>query len=275
MTLRGVKAQKPFAKAFDLAQKYRADLVATGATRPLFAKAKKENRGELYIYEQIGEDWWTGGGVTAASVATALKEAKGVDGLDIFINSPGGDVFEAKAIYAQLCRFEADKVVHVDGLCASAATFIAMAGNKIITAPAATWMVHEAWAGAVGRAEDMRAMGALLDMMNGDIAGIYAARTGRTCEEMLAVMAGETWMNATEALAQKFTDEIAPAVTADAEETGEEAATASAHPMVRSAARTQEQLTSVSPATLLAMKAEMRRRNHPGRPGEQRTPAGR
>lgn len=171
--------------------------------------AKSGDTGELYIYEMIGEDWWTGGGVTAKKIVEALDALKGVSTVNVYINSEGGDVFEAKAIFENLKRFAAEKVVHVDGIAASAATFIAMAGDRIITAPAATWMVHEAWAMAVGRAGDMRAMADVLDLENRAIAETYAARTKRSAEEMVELMAAETWMSAQEAKDLGFTDEIA------------------------------------------------------------------
>lgn len=173
-------------------------------------------RGSLYIYDVIGEDWWTGGGVTAKSVQTALDGMKGATALDVYVNSPGGDIFEAKAIYAQLRRFSGEKVVHIDGIAASAATFIAMAGDRIITAPAATWMIHEVWAVAGGRSSDFRAMADTLDMENGTFAETYAKRTGQSVEDVRAWMAAETWMNASEAKARGFTDEIAEAETSDA-----------------------------------------------------------
>lgn len=174
----------------------------------LFARSAKENVGNLYIYSMIGSSWFEEG-VTAESVRNALEALKGVKTLNVFINSEGGDVFEAKAIYTQLKRFGAEIVVHIDGIAASAATFIAMAGSKIITSPAATWMVHEAWTLAMGNAADFRDSADLLDMMNDDIATIYSKRTGRPVEEMRALMNVETWMNAQEALDAKFTDEVA------------------------------------------------------------------
>lgn len=196
--------QHPFAKAREIAARFRAEAKGDG----LFSKVSADV-GELYLYDSIGEDWWSGGGITAQKIVDALKAMEGVKTLDIFINSPGGDVFEAKAIYENLRRFDAEKVVHIDGIAASAATFIAMAGTKIITASPATWMVHEVSAFAWGRAAEMRAMAEVLDIENRAIASIYAARTGKTEAEMLDLMAAETWMSAKDALAKGFTDEVA------------------------------------------------------------------
>lgn len=176
----------------------------------IFARVadKAKATGNLYIYDIIGIDWWTGEGITAQAVAAALEGLSGVKTLNVYINSEGGDVFEAKAIYTQLKRFDAEKVVWIDGIAASAATFVAMAGDKIVTAPEATWMVHEAWGGAMGQAADLRAYADVLDMMNNDIATIYSKRTGASVDEMKALMAKTMWMTAQEALALKFTDEI-------------------------------------------------------------------
>lgn len=259
---------RAFAKAHGIANRFRA----LAGKRPLFAK-KGDDRGELYIYETIGADWWTGGGITGKSVKDALAEMKGVKSLDIFINSEGGDVFEAKAIYTNLLRFDAEKVVHVDGIAASAATFIAMAGDKIITSPVATWMVHEAWSMAMGRAADMRAMADLLDLENRTIAETYAKQTEGTVDEMLALMDAETWMNAQTALDKGFTDEIAEDDTGDDEEA--EPSTSKTSALIAAAAATQERIRSVSPASLLVARAEMRRRDtttrsDPAKPGTQR-----
>lgn len=225
---------------------------------------KADTVGELFIYEQIGFDCWTGEGVTGKSVADALAEMKGVKTLNVFINSEGGDVFEAKAIYSQLKRFDAQKVMHIDGIAASAATFIAMAGDRIITSPVATWMVHQAWSGAMGRAEDMRAMADLLDIENQTIAETYAARTKGDVAAMLALMAAPpdgTWMNAAKALELRFTDEIA----ADEDDEEPQASAAAAKSKVAGAlALTQSRLKSMSASAVLAAKADMSRRNHPG-----------
>lgn len=197
---------------------------AVGA-RPLFTADAAGNRGELFIYEDIGGfDWWTGQeGLTAKRVADALAAMKGATTLDIFINSGGGDIWEAKAIYEQLLRFGGERIVHIDGIAASAASFIAMVGTKIITGSTATWMIHEVQTIAMGRAADLRATADVLDLENKTFAETYAARTKRPVDEILGWMAAETWMNAAEAKDRGFTDEISAAsapVPAPAPQTG-------------------------------------------------------
>lgn len=220
-------------KARQLAARHRTAL----GLKPFVAKSATDV-GDLYVYSSIGESWWDDSGVTAKKVKDALVELKGVKTLNIYINSEGGDIFEAKAIYSLLERFDAEKVVHVDGLAASAATFIAMVGSKIITASHATWMIHEVRSLAFGRAEEMRAMADLLDLENRTFAETYAKRTKNTVDDVLAWMNAETWMNASDSKERGFTDEVRDPY----EEEDDEKVAASAAPVSRIAAMTQEQL---------------------------------
>lgn len=242
--------------------------VAAGGKPRIWSKAPaKEDPaapdvGELFIYENIGFDLMTCDGITGKTVAEALTELKGCKLLNVFINSEGGDVFEAKAIYSQLVRFgdDADVVMHIDGIAASAATFIAMAGDRIITSPVATWMVHQAWSGAMGRAEDMRAMADLLDLENETIAQTYATRTKKPVDQMRALMSAPpdgTWMNAAKALELGFTDEIS-ADEDDGEDFGPKDAVGS--PVSSALALTQRRLKSLSAGQLLSAKVDMHRR---------------
>lgn len=203
--------------AFDIARQFAArHREATG--RQAFHAEVVGERGALYLYDLIGQDWWTGEGITGKSVQLAIDGMKGAKALDVYVNSPGGDIFEAKAIYAQLRRFNGERVVYVDGIAASAASFIAMAGDRIVTAPAATWMIHEVWARGGGTAADHLALAEVLDMENRTFAETYAKRTGQKIEDVLAWMAKETWMNAAEAKERGFTDEIAEAGDAASED---------------------------------------------------------
>jgi len=175
------------------------------------AQAEVSLAGRLYLYDVIGADPWTGGGITATAVAAALDAltAAGAKSLEVFINSPGGDVSEGVTIFETLRRFGGTKTVRVDGIAASAASLIAMAGDRIITSPSGMWMVHEAWTFACGGSGDLRKTAEVLDICNGSMAIAYAARTKRSLEQCRAVMAAETWMSADEALALGFTDEVA------------------------------------------------------------------
>jgi ATP-dependent Clp protease protease subunit len=201
-----VEMLKQLERALALHARYAANL----GTRELRGELKGD-RGSLYIYDIIGLDWWTGTGITGKSVAEELAglKAKGAKAVDVYVNSPGGDIFEAKAIFAELRRFDGERKVHVDGIAASAASFIAMAGDHITTAPAATWMIHEVWARVAGTAADHRKLADVLDIENQAFAQTYAARSKQKVEDVMAWMSAETWMNADTAKARGFTDSIA------------------------------------------------------------------
>lgn len=166
---------------------------------------------EVYLYDEIG-----GWGITAAEFVAEFK-ALGPRPVDLHLNSPGGDVFDGVAIYTALVQHPADVTVHVDGIAASAASFIACAGTRVVMAKPATLMIHDAWGLCVGNADDMRSTGDLLDKLSTTIAGIYADRTGGEPADWRATMRGEAWYNAAEAVAAGLADEIAaPPARADA-----------------------------------------------------------
>jgi ATP-dependent protease ClpP protease subunit len=197
-----------FARARTLADGFASRLHRPAMHRAANPRAELAGDGsaEVYIYDAIG-GWW--GGLTADSFRQQLESLKGAKRLNIFVNSPGGDVFEAKAMLSQLERFDAQKVLYVDGLIASAATFLAMGADRIVTAPHGTWMVHNAWGLAAGDAQAMRDYAELLDLVSADIAGVYARRTKQPLEKLQELMDAETWMNAEQALELGFTDKVA------------------------------------------------------------------
>lgn len=166
-----------------------------------FAKTKGK-RGEIYIYEAIGEGWF--GGITAKSFADMMKDLGKVDALDIYVNSPGGNVFDGIAIYNQIRRFDGEKVVCIDGIAASIASVIAMAGDEIRIADNGMIMIHDAWGLAIGTADEMRKTADSLDKVNGTIIDTYIARTGGKRDEIAKWMSDETWMNADEAVERGF-----------------------------------------------------------------------
>jgi ATP-dependent protease ClpP protease subunit len=181
-----------------------------GTASPALLAAKKNDKGEgeLIIYAPIGQSFWEEG-VTDKQVIEKLEELKGIRKLSVRINSEGGSVWDGKAIENAIRRFDCEeKVTYVDGLAASAATFIAMACPKVVSAPNATWMIHEAAWMAIGRASDLRSVADVLDKENRTIAETYARKCGKSVEECLDMMAKETWMNAEESMEHGFTDEI-------------------------------------------------------------------
>jgi ATP-dependent protease ClpP protease subunit len=170
--------------------------------------AKSAKRAEILIYGPIGPEFW-GDEVSAAKFAEMLAEVGDVAELDVRINSPGGDVFDGVAIYRQLVEHKAKITVHIDGIAASAASFIAMAGDHIIIAEAGVMMIHDAWSFAVGDAAEFRRVADRLDLVSQTIAEIYSARAGKAPTEVRDKMRAETWFTAKEAVDFGLAHEVA------------------------------------------------------------------
>lgn len=166
-----------------------------------------DGRPELFIYDHIDADadpQW--GGVNASMVMAALPST-GAD-ITVRINSPGGDVREGIAILSCL-RLHAGHVrVQIDGLAASAASFIAMAGDEIVMMPNTEMMIHDASMITWGNAQDLRDDAAYLDRVSGNIADVYAMRTGTAAADWRARMLAETWYSAEEAVAAGLADSV-------------------------------------------------------------------
>lgn len=167
-----------------------------------WAKANGK-KSELYLYDYIGADFF-GEGITAQSVTDAMKEFAPKSEVDVFVNSPGGSVFEGIAIYNILRRWDGKKTVHIDGIAASIASVVAMAGDAIEIADNGMVMIHDPWGVAFGTAEDMRKTADSIDKVRDVILGTYVARTGGKAAEISAWMTAETWMTADEAVERKF-----------------------------------------------------------------------
>lgn len=165
-----------------------------------------DQHAEIYIYEDVGAGFF--GGVTAKEFARELKAAGKVRTIDVRINSGGGDVFDGLAIYNLLREHEARKTVHVDGLAASIASVIAMAGDEIRIADSAFLMIHNAWGMMMGDADEARKFASLLDQTTAAIADVYAARTGQPLDQLRQLMADETWMASEQAIEMGFADSI-------------------------------------------------------------------
>jgi ATP-dependent protease ClpP protease subunit len=159
----------------------------------------------IYLYGEIG--YW---GVEAQDFVRDLMTLR-VSTIVVHINSPGGEVFDGLAIYHALRDHPATIEVRVDGLAASAASFIAMAGDTVTMQRNATMMIHDASGIEIGNAADMHAMGDLLDKVSDNIADIYMQQAGGTVEQWRTVMQAETWYTGAEALAAGLCDEVAGA----------------------------------------------------------------
>jgi ATP-dependent protease ClpP protease subunit len=168
--------------------------------------------GEIYLYGMIGSGGWFSDGseISAAQFQKDLKALGPIKTLDVGINSEGGDVFDGKTIYTLLQQHPAKVTVHVDGLAASAASFIAMAGDVIEIAESAFMMIHQASAIARGCASDLRKTADLLDAVDGTMADVYAARSKCPAADVKQMMADETWMDGKTAVARGFADSLVP-----------------------------------------------------------------
>lgn len=173
-------------------------------------KAQGESA-DVMIYDQIGSGFFEEG-VTAKSFAAELKAAGKVKTLNVHINSLGGSVVDGLAIYNSLAKHKARKTVHIDGIAASIASVIAMAGDEIRLAENGFVMIHDPSSIAVGSAEEMRKQADILDKVKASIVGTYAKRTGQSEETLSAMMSEETWLSATEAKELGFADVIGDSV---------------------------------------------------------------
>lgn len=163
--------------------------------------------GEIWMYDQIGESFW-GEGISAKAFQKELTGLGKVNTINLRINSPGGDVFDGLAIYNQLKSHPARVVVDVDGLAASIASIIAMAGDEIRMAGNAMMMIHNPHGMAIGDSTEMQRVAALLNQVKGNLADTYAARTGNVRATLETWMNDETWLTAEAAVQHGFADSI-------------------------------------------------------------------
>lgn len=167
---------------------------------------KSKDRAEIHLYEDIGEGWF--GGVSAKTFTDDVKKLGDVKSIDLRINSPGGSVFEGVTIYNILKSHQARVIVHIDGLAASIASVVAMAGDEILMAENALMMIHDPWGMTVGTAEDLRAEAGVLDTVKATLIDTYAKRTKQGKDKIAAMMEAETWMTAIEAVELGFADRV-------------------------------------------------------------------
>ena len=188
--------------------------LASRASSRLFevrADASSVGNIEVFLYDVIDADW----GVGARQFVDAITGATGA--ISLHINSPGGDVFEARTMVSalQAARARGVKVTtYIDGLAASAASYVALAADEVVMSEGALMMIHCAWAMTVGNSNDMLAMADLLDKIDQTIAADYSKKSGKPVDEMLKLMEFETWLDANEATDLGLCDRIASAPAA-------------------------------------------------------------
>lgn len=174
-------------------------------------RVSADSAAELMIYGRIGGGGWFDEGIGASDVAAALRDA-GPGPINVRLNSPGGDVFDGVAIHSLLARHPGTVTVYVDGLAASAASFIMLAGDRIVSARNAFVMIHGAMTGTYGNAQTHLDAAALLEKVSDNIADMYAERAGEDAAYWRNLMDVNRedghWMTGQEALDAGLVDEL-------------------------------------------------------------------
>jgi len=166
-----------------------------------------QNQTEIAIFDEIG-----GWGVSAKQFISDLKSIPADHHITLRIHSPGGEVFDGNAISNALKRHPGGVSVQIEGLAASMATVISLAGSPVKMAENGFYMIHNPWGLSVGNSDDMRKQADLLEKITEGMVNSYAQKTGAAHEQVKAWMDAETWFSAAEALAAGFVDEITDAL---------------------------------------------------------------
>jgi len=172
-----------------------------------WTRAVAGERPRLYVYGMIG-----GWDLDAAEFVRTVHDLDTTD-LDLHVNSPGGFVWDAVSMFEALRSHPATVHTHVDGVAASAASFVALAGDLVDTAAGSRWMVHDAQTIGIGSPAELREAADLADAVSDDIAGIYADRAGGTAAGWRAAMTATTWYSASEAVDVGLAQAVAGAKT--------------------------------------------------------------
>jgi ATP-dependent Clp protease protease subunit len=174
-----------------------------------FWNMKRANKtGEIYIYGDIVSYKWDDSDVTAKSFKDDLDALGDIDTLNIYINSAGGSVFQGQAIYSILKRHKAHKNVYIDGIAASIASVIAMAGDAIFMPKNAMVMIHRPWTIAIGNVDDMLAAAEALEKIGIAIKATYMERFKESEDKLQELLDAETWLTADECLEYGLCDEV-------------------------------------------------------------------
>lgn len=160
----------------------------------------------LYLDGVIAEESWFDDDITPAAFKHELLSAEG--DITIWLNSPGGDCVAASQIYAMLMDYKGNVTIKIDGIAASAASVVAMAGTEVLMAPTALMMVHNPLTIAIGDSEEMKKAIGMLDEVKESIINAYEIRTGMSRTKLSHLMDAETWMSANKAIELGFADGI-------------------------------------------------------------------
>lgn len=169
---------------------------------------KAETEAEIFLYGAIGDSFW-GDSISAKSFSEELKKvASTVKTIHLRINSPGGSVFDGVTIYERLKEHKAKIIVHVDGLAASIASVIAMAGDEIIMGQGAMMMLHKPLVMTYGNSMEHERSIDVLDKIENQMVGIYNRKSKKSRAEIETILAKETWYTAEETVAEGFADTV-------------------------------------------------------------------
>ncbi len=171
-----------------------------------WAKEDDSDVRTLYLDGVIAEESWFDDDVTPRAFMADLNAGKG--DIVVWLNSPGGDCIAASRIYAMLMDYKGNVTVKIDGIAASAASVIAMAGTKVLMAPAALMMVHNPLTVAIGDSEEMQKAVAMLSEVKESIINAYEIKTGQSRIKLSRLMDAETWLSANKAVELGFADGI-------------------------------------------------------------------
>lgn len=171
----------------------------------------------ITMFDVIGEDYWTGAGVTAKKVASQLRAIGGP--VEVQINSPGGDMFEGFAVYNVLREHPYDVTVKVMGMAASAASIIAMAGDRIEIGASSFIMIHNCWVLAYGNRNDLRELADWLQPFDQAMCDVYVARTGQKADAVAKMLDDESWLSGSQAIDKGFADALLAADKTTVDET--------------------------------------------------------
>ena len=222
-------------------------------------QARANNEAEILLYDVIGayDERWNY--IGAKWFVSELKKLGDISNITVRINSVGGSIFEAQAIYSYLKTYPATKTVRIDGLAASAASVVAMAGDKVFMPKNALMMIHNPSLRASGEADDMRDAAEILDKIRDTIVSAYSAKTGLTAEKLISMMNEETWMSADEAFALKFCDEVTAPIEIVASAARQTPLNATSWNTSSGAANVSPQLIKIMPAEFknISLKEEL------------------
>lgn len=146
--------------------------------------------------------------VSPSGVADVLNDGDGNEDVEVDVASNGGDVFAASEIYTMLKAYQGNVTINIQGLAASAASVISMAGDQVNISPTAQIMIHKAWSQPAGNADDLEHEASILNGIDQSIASAYEAKTGMKQSDLLQLMSNETWLTAQDAVDKGFADEI-------------------------------------------------------------------